>query len=120
VCGARLNHRSSALGVAAQAENLHLASDALAVVATVFLVFRGKAGTGHVCAFLGMSHHYSFAGPLGALLFRARDSTARTDAKIVAQIRMRARGKSHGKLLPVFPADCPNGINALEPGAWRR
>jgi hypothetical protein len=32
------------------------------VVAAEFLLFRGKAGTGHICAFLGMKHHSPLPG----------------------------------------------------------
>jgi hypothetical protein len=89
------------------------------MVAAVFLVVRGKASTGHVCAFLRMTHKFSFADPLEALLFRARGSTAQTDAKIVAQIHMRARAKSSGQISAGFskqirPSD---GLAHKRPGS---
>jgi len=56
VCRARMNHRGATISVAAQAQDFHFASHALAVVAAVFLLFGGEAGTGHIRAFLGAKH----------------------------------------------------------------
>jgi hypothetical protein len=43
--------------VAAQAEDLHFVPDALAMVATVLLLFLGKASTGRIRAFLWIRHN---------------------------------------------------------------
>jgi hypothetical protein len=99
VCGARLNRRGSAISVAAQAEDLHLASDALAVIAAELLLFRGNAGTGHVCAFLGMKHHSPpparsppfYSGHTAGRLDRRKDSSSNLYARTskIAQSKFR-------------------------------
>jgi hypothetical protein len=54
--GAGLKIRDAAIGVAAQADNLHFVPDALTVVAAIFLFFGGKAGAGCIRAFPRISH----------------------------------------------------------------
>ena len=56
VRGVCMNHRGAAISMAAEAHDLHFASHALAVVAAVFLLIGGKAGTGHIRAFLWAKH----------------------------------------------------------------
>jgi hypothetical protein len=54
-----LRNVAAAIGVLAQAHDLHLASDAFAVVAAIFLLFGGRAGTGRICAFFGGGCHHA-------------------------------------------------------------
>ena len=54
---ARLNRGDSAIRMAAQADDLHSVSDALAVVAAILLLFRCKAGAGRIRALLGSRHN---------------------------------------------------------------
>ena len=83
-----MDRRNTAIGVAAEADNLHFVTDAFAVVTAKLLLFRGQAGTGHVGALLEIRHNSSFAGPLGVPLISGKGiSDLRIDAVIVAQTR---------------------------------
>ena len=53
----RLNRGDAAIGMAAEANDLHSVADALAVVATKLLLFRGEAGTGQIRALFGIRHN---------------------------------------------------------------
>jgi hypothetical protein len=83
---ARMNRYDAAIGVAAEAHDFHFASHALAVVATIFLLFGGNAGTGHIRAFFWTKHSPPL--PFHPLQPQLRDwrQDFGADAEIVAQL----------------------------------
>jgi hypothetical protein len=86
VCRVRLNRHGAAIGVSAQAENLHLVSHAFAVVAAILLLSGGKAGTGHIRAFLGTKHSPPLPVQPLQPLSGGWQQDADTDDEIVAQL----------------------------------
>ena len=59
----RLNRGDATIGMAAEANDLYSVADTLAVVATVLLLFGGKAGAGQIRAFPGIRHNPPLSVP---------------------------------------------------------
>jgi hypothetical protein len=93
--------------MAAEANDLYSVADTLAVVATVLLLFGGKAGTGHIRALLEIRHNSSFAGPLGPSDFgngELRSQDRRSDSSASSAVQAR---EIEAIFAPGFKADPP-------------